>query len=216
VSGRRTTERDRRRRQLGQNFLTDRRLLREIVHDFDVQPADLVVDLGAGAGAITQVLLDAGADVWAVEVDPEWVSRLRVRFEAAPRRSNVRVIGTDLRNLRMPREPYRVVANPPFGLTTQILSRLLDQPDRGRERADLILQKEVAIKLSQQPATSLRSAAWAPWWKFTVGTTIGRDSFRPRPSVDAAVLTIVRRDPPILPTRLGPRFRELLRPEWSD
>ncbi len=216
MSGRRIAERDRRRRELGQNFLTDRQLLGRIIDDLDVRPTELVVDLGAGAGAITRALLDADAQVWAVEIDPEWVGRLRSRFEATHPAPNVRVIGTDLRNLRMPRQPYRVVANPPFGLTTEVLAKLLDRPDRGPERADLIIQKEVAIRLSRQPATSLRAAAWAPWWEFTVGRTIRRDAFRPRPGVDAAVLTIVRRDPPVLPTWLGPQLRELLRPAWSN
>ena len=216
MSGRRTTERDRRRRALGQNFLTDRQLLTEIIDDLDVRPTELVVDLGAGAGAITRALLDHNAHVWAVEVDHEWVKRLRDRFEAAPPTHNVRVIGTDLRHLRLPREPYRVVANPPFGLTTEILAKLLDEPDRGPVRADLVVQKEVAIKLARQPPATLRAAAWAPWWEFSVGATITRDSFRPRPSVDAAVLTIVRREPPVLPPWLSPQLRELLRPAWPN
>jgi len=216
VSGRRTTERDRRRRELGQNFFTDRRLITQLVDDLAVQPHELVVDLGAGDGSITSALVEVGARVWAVEIDPEWVSRLRTRFEATRLTQDVRVIGTDLRNLRMPREPYRVVANPPFGLTTEILAKLLDRPDRGPGRADLIVQKEVAIRLSRRPPTSLRAAAWAPWWEFTVGTTISRNAFRPRPGVDAAVLTIVRRDPPVLPVWLTPQLRELLRPVWSD
>lgn len=214
MSGRRTTERDRRRRELGQNFLTDRQLVEQLVNGLDLRPGELVVDLGAGAGALTRGLLDAGARVWAVEIDPTWVERLRVSVEA--RHANVRVIASDLRNLRMPREPYRVVANPPFGLTTETLAKLLDHPDRGPQRADLIVQKEVAIKLALQPPASLRAAAWAPWWEFCVGQIVGRNAFRPRPSVDAAVLTIVRRDPSVLPTWLGPQLRELLRPAWSN
>jgi 23S rRNA (adenine-N6)-dimethyltransferase len=110
--------------------------------------------------------------------------------------------------------PYRVVANPPFGLTTEILSMLLDDPDRGPDRADLILQREVAVKHSQTPATSLRTAAWAPWWEFDLGPVIDRDAFRPRPSVDAAVLRIHRRRPALFPGWLAPRLRDALRPVW--
>ncbi len=152
--------------------------------------------------------------MWAVEVDPHWVERLRAGVGAG--RGNVRVVASDLRNLRMPREPYRVVANPPFGLTTDTLAKLLDRPDRGPCRADLVLQKEVAVKLARQPPAHLRAAAWSPWWEFRLGATIGRAAFRPRPRVDAAVLTIVRRETPVLPTWLAPRLRELLRPAWSD
>jgi len=214
VSGRRTTERDRRRRELGQNFLTDSGVLEQLIQGLDLRPGELVVDLGAGAGALTRSLLAAGARVWAVEIDPTWVERLRSSIEV--QHPNVRVIASDLRNLRMPQEPYRVVANPPFGLTTETLAKLLDQPDRGPQRADVIVQREVAIKLACQPPASLRAAAWAPWWNFRVGQTIGRNAFRPCPSVDAAMLTIVRREPSVLPTWLGPQLRELLRPAWSN
>ncbi|MEP1124534.1 MAG: rRNA adenine N(6)-methyltransferase family protein [Ilumatobacter sp.] len=214
MSDRRPTERDRRRRELGQNFLTDRTIVDTLVDGLDLRSGELVVDLGAGAGALTRALADAGADVWAVEIDPHWVEQLRVGVGA--RRANVRVVSSDLRDLRMPRVPYRVVANPPFGLTTDTLAKLLDRPDRGPRRADLILQREVALKLARQPPASLRAAAWAPWWEFRLGPKIGREAFRPRPRVDAAVLTVERRDVPILPTWLGPQLRELLRPAWTD
>ncbi|WP_051063031.1 ribosomal RNA small subunit methyltransferase A [Ilumatobacter nonamiensis] len=214
MSARRPTERDRRRRELGQNFLADRRLVEQFVDGLDLHPGELVVDLGAGSGALTRSLLAAGVRVWAVEVDPTWVDRLRSGVGAES--ADVRVIAADLRTVRMPREPYRVVANPPFALATATLAKLLDRPERGPERADLILQKEVAIKLARQPPASLRTAAWAPWWEFRLGRTIGRNAFRPRPSVDAAVVTVVRRDPSVFPTWLGPRLRELLRPAWTN
>ena len=216
MSGRRPTGRDTRRRELGQNFLVDRHVIDRFIRSLDLRDGELVVDLGAGTGALTVPLLHAGVAVWAVERDPVWSARLR---QIATRRSTperCRVIEADLRRLRFPRPPFRVVANPPFGLTTEILARLLDVPERGPVRVDLIVQREVAVKHTRRPPASLRTAAWAPWWEFHAGPTIGREAFRPRPRVDAAVLTIVRRDPPVLPARLAPRLRELLRPGWTD
>jgi 23S rRNA (adenine-N6)-dimethyltransferase len=210
VSGRaRTTERDERRRSYGQNFLVDRPLIERFVAGLDLGPDDLVVDLGAGNGALTWPLAATGAEVWAVESDPVWAERLRARREG-----RVRVIPTDLRRLRCPKDPYRVVANPPFGLTTELLGMLLDRPDRGPTRADLIVQLEVARKHSSAPPASLRTAAWSPWWEFEFGSIVRRTSFRPQPSVDAAVLTIRRRCPAILPERLAPGFAERLRIDW--
>ena len=107
-----------------------------------------------------------------------------------------------------------MVANPPFGLTTELLSMLLDRPERGPTRADLIVQLEVARKHSSMPPASLRTAAWSPWWEFELGSTVRRTSFRPQPSVDAAVLTIRKRCPAILPERLAPGFAERLRSDW--
>ena len=215
MSGRRRTDRDRRRRTLGQNFLADADVVERLVGALDVRPGQLVVDLGAGDGALTHELVAAGAEVWAVERDPVWAQRLRSGLRRRGTEDRVRVIEADLRRLRLPRTPFRVVANPPFGLTTEVLAMLLDDPARGPERADLVVQYEVAWKFARQPPSTLRGAAWAPWWEFSLGAKVDRHSFRPVPRVDAAVLTIVRRDPPVLPVWLGPQLRHLLRPAWS-
>jgi 23S rRNA (adenine-N6)-dimethyltransferase len=107
-----------------------------------------------------------------------------------------------------------VVANPPFARTTAILSLLLDEPSGGPTRADLVLEQGVARKHAASPPRALRTAAWAPWWDFEGGPPVPRSSFRPRPSVDAAVLTIRRRTTPLLPERLAPDYLETLRPLW--
>lgn len=214
----RRTGRDRRRSQrhaAGQRFLVDRAVVGRLVRGADVARDELIVDVGAGAGALTLPLAEAGARVLAVEVDPAWVRRLRGRVVQAGLQDRVRVVHADLRAFKPPREPWRVVANPPFALTTALLRRLLDDPSRGPRRADLVLQLAVARKRSHQPPSTLHSAAWAPWWTFELGARIDRSAFRPAPDVDAAVLTIRRRDPELLPTWLAPGFAEVLRPAWS-
>lgn len=216
MSGRqRRSERDQRRRSLGQNFLADQSVIASIIAHLGLVPEELIVDLGAGSGALTVPLAEAGARVWAVERDPVWVARLEASLRTRRLGSQVRVIGTDLQRLRLPKEPFRVVANPPFNLTTEILSILLDRPSGPMTRADLILQYQVARKHTAQPPTTLRTASWAPWWEFSLGTRIPSSAFRPRPSVDAAVLTAVRRRPSILPDWLGPTFVDRLRPSWQ-
>jgi 23S rRNA (adenine-N6)-dimethyltransferase len=215
VSERRSA-RDLRRRQLGQNFLADGAVVQRLVGGLDLGGAAVVVDLGAGTGALTGPLARAarplGVEVWAVEADPHWADRL----DRTVGRLGVRVINTDLRSLRLPADPYVVLANLPFGATTDSLALLLDRPDRGPLRADLIVQRDVARKHASSPPTSLRTASWAPWWEFTMGPSIDRRSFRPVPRVDAAVLVVRRRDRPVLPVALAPHFRETLRPVWSQ
>ena len=216
MSGRlRRTERDERRRSFGQNFLVDRSLIARFVGGLELGSDDLVVDVGAGSGALTRPIMGTGAMVWAVEPDPVWADRLRTHVAECGASDRVRVIETDLRRLRLPKDPYRVVGNPPFGLTTELLSLLLDDPSRGPTRADLIIQFEVARKHAASPPVALRTAAWTPWWEFEFGPVIRRTSFRPRPSVDAAVLTIRKRQPAILPERLAANFVERLRPGWG-
>lgn len=217
----RRSERDRRRRSLGQNFLSDQHLVDRVIHDLDIAPGELVVDLGAGGGSLTLPLARAGARVWAVERDVVWADRLEAALEAEglmerDRPGPVRIIRIDVRRLRMPREPFRVVANPPFGLTTELLGRLLDDPTTPLVRADLILQREVVRKHATQLPRSLKTAAWSPWWEFSAGRFIPRQAFRPRPSVDGAMLHVRRRTPAVLPEWLAPRFESALRAAWQS
>ena len=157
---------------------------------------------------------DAGARVVAVERDRDLADALRRELARRDLADRVVVRRADLGGVAWPDGPYRVVASPPFGLTTMLLARLLDDPGRGPVRADLLLQREVARKRAARPPDSLRSAAWAPWWSFALGERVGRGAFRPVPAVDAAWLTARRRDPPVLPSRLAPGFAETLRPVW--
>jgi 23S rRNA (adenine-N6)-dimethyltransferase len=213
---RRRTPPDRRRRTLGQNFLVDRPLIARLVGDLHLDEHHVVVEVGAGTGALTVPMARTGAEIVAVEADPVWADRLHRRLAVAvPDPGRVRVVCADARRWPLPDRPYRVVANIPFGSTTEILAHLLDDPRRGPVRADLIVQREVARKHAATPPTALRTAAWAPWWEFELGTPIGREAFRPRPAVDAAMLVIRRRDPPILPSRLAAGLREALRPAWE-
>ena len=206
-----------RRPDLGQHALADARVVARFLDTIEITPGELVVDLGAGTGGLTLPLLDRGARVVAVEVDPVPARHLRRIAAALPTatQAQLRILEVSFDRFRLPTEPYRVIANPPFGRSTDVLRLLLDDPGGGPWRADLVLQLEVVRKRAALPPTSLLSAAWAPWWSFTHGMGIARRAFGPPPSVDAAVLHIVRRDPPLLPVRLAPGFADTLRPRWG-
>lgn len=211
---RRRTKRDIRRRSLGQNFLADRAEVRKLIAAFDVQPNGLIVDVGAGRGALTLPLAEAGARVIAVESDPVWVRELEGRVTNVGLGDQVEIVRGDFRDVGWPSEAFRVVSSPPFGLTTALFSTLFDNPAEGPARADLVIQAEVARKRAATPPTTLRSAAWAPWWTFQLGQVVPRSAFRPVPRVDAALITARRREPAVLPEWLAPQLRELLRPGW--
>jgi 23S rRNA (adenine-N6)-dimethyltransferase len=210
VSARGRTARDERRRDLGQTFLnaaTADRLVEQVA----LRRGELVVEIGAGSGAITLALARRGARVVAIEADPAWCDRLRERLGA---NRQVRVVNGDFMTVPLPAAPFRVFGSLPFGRTTDILRRLLDDPSIALHRADLIVQWEVARKRATVPPATLLSTLWAPWWELHTGPRIPAAEFRPVPRVDAALLTISRRDPPVLPVSMAQPYADFVRQTW--
>jgi 23S rRNA (adenine-N6)-dimethyltransferase len=210
MSAHRRTHRDGRRRRLGQNFLKHE-TAEQFVADAEVRPDELVVEVGAGRGSITTALADRGARVIAIELDCDWARQLRERFAQHTR---ISVVEADFLSVRLPRDPYRVLASLPFGATTAILRRLLDDPNTALERVDVIVQWEVARKRAATPPTTLLSTTWAPWWEARLGARIAATEFRPIPRVAAGVLTVLRREPPLLPSAMSNAYSHLVRAHW--
>ena len=214
MSADKRTRRDERRRSLGQNFLRPDRA-DQLVEAAGFAAGDLVVDIGAGRGALTYALARRGVDVVALEKDPHWAETLRREVVRRGLAHRVRVVRCDALDYRMPRRAFRVIGSIPFGATTAILRHLLDDPDSCLVRAELIVQWEVACKRALMPPTTLLSTTWAPWWSFEVGRRIPAVEFRPVPSVDAAVLRVTRRDPPILPVHMSGAYASFVRRQWQ-
>ena len=94
---------------------------RRLVEAAGIRRGDLVLDIGAGDGVLTQLALEHGARVVAIEAHPGRARDLRSRFAGR----GVKVVRADAADLRLPTRPFVVVANPPFGITTALLKRLL-------------------------------------------------------------------------------------------
>ena len=136
-----------------------------------------MLDIGAGQGALTGPLTEAGARVIAVELHPGRAERLRQRFP------QVTLVHADARTLPLPRQPFRVVASPPYGITADLLSLLL-APGSRLVAADLVLQRAAARKYAERRVRGCR---------ITQGLAVPRRAFTPPPRVDSAVLVIRRR-----------------------
>jgi 23S rRNA (adenine-N6)-dimethyltransferase len=158
-----------------------------------IEPGDLVLDIGAGTGAITRHLVEAGARVLAFELHPRRADDLRRRFAG----DQVTVIERDAADLRPPRHPFHVVANPPFAITTALLRRILD-PRAPLQRAELIVPRHVAVRWSSGRGSDVDR--WALAFDAVMTSRVPRSAFVPAPSEDAALLTIARR-PFVAPRR---------------
>lgn len=144
-----------------------------------MRPGELVLDIGAGDGALTAYLVRTGARVIAVELNAGRARMLRQRFP------DVTVLQVDAAGLRLPAEPFRVVASPPFSLTAELVRKLLARDSR-LTAADLVLQRAVVRKYASRGTVARR-------FRMTAGMPLPRRAFRPRPRVDCAVLTVRRR-----------------------
>jgi 23S rRNA (adenine-N6)-dimethyltransferase len=156
-----------------------------LVADAGIVRGACVLDVGAGRGALTAPLVDAGARVIAVELHGHRAQQLRERFGRA-----VTVVEADARDLRLPRRPFLVVANPPFSVTAPLLRRLL-QPGSRLVAAHLVLQDQVVRRWSSTGAPGFQR--WSGAFVASPGPRVPRTAFRPRPRVDARVLRITRR-----------------------
>ena len=164
------------RRAWGWHRLTDEWAAR-VVAAAGVRPGELVLDLGAGQGALTAHLVRAGARVVAVELHPRRAAVLRERFPG------ITVLHADATAIPLPGRPFRVVANPPYGISSSLLRALL-APGSRLVAADLVLQRAVVRKHASGAARRFTLA---------VGLTLPRHAFLPPPHVDSAVLVVRRR-----------------------
>jgi 23S rRNA (adenine-N6)-dimethyltransferase len=179
-------------RRWGFHRLTDA-WARRLVADARLRSDDLVLDIGAGTGALTAPLAATGARVVAIELDLARRRVLQQRFPAAERRTDgagVRVVAGDAADLRLPRQPFRVVANPPFAASTALLKRLL-APGSRLVAADLVLPVPVAVRWASGRAPG--AGRWLRDFDLSVGRRLPATAFRPEAPATCAVLRIRRR-----------------------
>jgi 16S rRNA (adenine1518-N6/adenine1519-N6)-dimethyltransferase len=181
------------RHNLSQNFLADVEILERILAEADPQPGRGVLEVGPGLGFLTGGLLAAGAQVTAVELDRGLVGVLRETFEAELEAGALRIVEGDALDqdlVHLVPEPYDVVANIPYHITSPILHRLLGQVPRPR-RLVLMVQREVAERVAAAPGDMSYLSVFCQYHaRARVAFKVPRDAFEPAPKVESAVLVL--------------------------
>jgi 23S rRNA (adenine-N6)-dimethyltransferase len=187
-----------------QHFLRSSALAADLVACAGIRPDDVVVEIGAGTGRLTDALARVARRVLAIEPDPRLAAGLRSRWH------NVDVVEGDAVHVALPREPFRVVANLPFSRTTDLLHLLLDDVRTPLLQADLIVEWAVAHKHGVPWPSSLNGVLWGSRYEVRVSRRLPRGVFTPPPSVDAGVLVFRRRSEPLVPPALAAAYHRFV------
>jgi 16S rRNA (adenine1518-N6/adenine1519-N6)-dimethyltransferase len=187
------------RRSLSQNHLADGRILEDIVTAAEVRPGEHIVEVGPGLGVLTAELLRAGARVTAVELDERLVAHLHGRFAGEPRLELRTADFLDVEVADLASDPWALVANVPYHITSPILHHVLAGEPRPA-RFVLMVQREVAERIAAPPGAMSYLSVFVQYHAdVAIAFVVPAAAFEPAPEVGSAVLVGVTR-----PRRLGP------------
>lgn len=191
-------------KRFGQNFVIDANTVRKIVRDAQVSEDESVLEIGPGLGSLTLGLLEAGAYVTAVEIDPVLSESLnetvRIRSESAAAR--LTIINSDAMALdysTINPQPTNFVANLPYNVSVPVIIKVLTELD-SIERGLVMVQAEVAERLAAEPGGRIYGVPSVKLQWFgeakRVGS-VGPKVFWPAPRVDSGLVSFTRTAPPV-------------------
>lgn len=188
---------------LGQNFVNDPGTVRKIVRNAGVQAGEQVLEIGPGLGSLTLALLEAGAQVSAVEIDPPLAQALPTTAQARFPEAKLQVFTADALTITGPESidgatPTRLVANLPYNVAVPIVLTVLEKLP-SIQTVLVMVQAEVADRLAATPGNKIYGvpSAKVAWYASARRTlTIGRNVFYPVPNVDSALVKIECRPHP--------------------
>lgn len=174
----------------GQHFTIDKVLIKDAIRQANISNQDTVLDIGAGKGFLTVHLLKIANNVVAIENDTALVEHLRKLFSDA---RNVQVVGCDFRNFAVPKFPFKVVSNIPYGITSDIFKILMFESLGNFLGGSIVLQLEPAQKLFSRKLYNPYTVFYHTFFDLKLVYEVGPESFFPPPTVKSALLNIKRK-----------------------
>ncbi len=175
------------KKSFSQNWLVDESVVRKIIVAAQIKKGEHVLEIGPGTGLLTRALVEAGARVTAIEADKDLIEPLHVKFG-----EQINLIFGDAlhTNYQLPTTNYKLVANLPYSITSEILKHFLTNADQPSQMI-LMVQKEVAERIiATKGKMSLLSVACQLYGECSRVTNVPRGAFRPVPKVDSAVVKV--------------------------
>ncbi|CAN5260693.1 N/A [soil metagenome] len=189
-----------------QNFLRDPALARALVNRAELTWAYLAYEICAGSGTITEALADRCRAVIANEIDAVLCEALRSRLAG---RSAVQIRCGDFLEEQLPRERYKVFANPPFEITSAVIAKLAGAV-RPPDDAWIVVQREAAARYCGVPDETLVGLLLKPFFATSVIHRFRRDDFVPPPRVETVMLRLHKRGPPLVRREDAQAYRDLV------
>lgn len=180
------------KKSLGQHWLTDQSALQAMCDAGQVEANDTVLEIGPGTGTLTKLLVERAKAVAAVEFDPILAATLNSRLKV----NNLTVVQQDILSFDLTSLPpdYKVVANIPYYLTSNLIRTLSETTNRA-DRVVILVQKEVAERVAAAPGSmSLLSVSAQFYWDVSLSHIIPAKLFTPAPKVDSQILILQRRE----------------------
>ena len=174
----------------GQHFTIDKVLIKDAIRQANISNQDTVLDIGAGKGFLTVHLLKIANNVVAIENDTALVEHLRKLFSDA---RNVQVVGCDFRNFAVPKFPFKVVSNIPYGITSDIFKILMFENLENFLGGSIVLQFEPTQKLFSRKLYNPYTVFYHTFFDLKLVYEVGPESFLPPPTVKSALLDIKRK-----------------------
>ncbi len=205
------------KKHLGQNFLNNPQIRQQILDSAGEIKGKRILEIGPGLGFLTTKLLEEGADLTAVEFDPRAAQILGRDFEHKPNFNLMvgDILTTDLDEI-FGAKPYAVVANIPYNITSPILKKLLDRTQNSPQFAVLMVQKEVAQKLTDPKKNSILKLSVDIFAECRIEFLVPKENFNPIPKVDSAVIRLDVREKPLIATELQKSFFTVVNAGFSN
>jgi 16S rRNA (adenine1518-N6/adenine1519-N6)-dimethyltransferase len=201
------------KKSLGQHWLHDELSLLAMCLAADVQPTDTVLEIGPGLGTLTKVLVTRAREVVAIEFDHDLAVALPSRVPAA----NLTVTESDILKFEFGTLPpdYKIVANIPYYLTSNLVRVISEAPNRPTKVA-LLVQKEVAQRLAAPAGKmSLLSVSTQYYWDVQLHDVVPAELFTPPPKVDSQIVSFIRRPSPLFVDVDDKKFFRIVKAGYS-
>lgn len=178
-----------------QNFITDKKLINRIIGISNIDKNDTVLEIGTGKGHLTEALCRRGGYVYSIEIDRKLYEKTR---EKLSKFSNLKLIHGDFLNCSLPtKEAYKVFANIPYFITTQIVEKLTEVSNPPTD-IWLVMEKGAAKRFMGLPRETEKSLLLKVHWDMEILYHFRREDFHPMPSVDSVLLHFSRKAVPDL------------------